>query len=47
MHTDDPWSTTRVRKAQGKPKPSRMSKILLPIELDTAMSPMPEKRQMM
>lgn len=45
MHTDDPWSTTRVRKAQGKPKPSRMSKILLPMELDTAMSPMPEKRR--
>lgn len=45
MHTDDPWSTTRVRKAQGKPKPSRMSKILLPMEFDTAMSPMPEERQ--
>lgn len=40
--TIDPWSTTSVRKAQGKPKPSRMSKILLPTELDTAMSPMPE-----
>lgn len=42
-HTDDPCSTTRVRKAHGKPKPSRMSKILLPMELDTAMSPIPEK----
>lgn len=39
--TEDPWSTRRVRKAQGKPRPNRMSKILLPMELDTAMSPMP------
>lgn len=39
--TEDPWSTRRVRKAQGNPRPSRMSKILLPMELDTAMSPMP------
>jgi len=30
-----------VRKAHGKPRPSRMSKMLLPIELDTAMSPIP------
>jgi len=42
MLTVDPWSTTRVLRAQGKPSPSRMSKILLPMELDTAMSPIPE-----
>lgn len=41
--TEDPWSTRRVRKAQGNPRPNRMSKILLPMELDTAMSPMPDK----
>lgn len=39
--TEDPWSTRRVRKAQGNPRPNRMSKMLLPMELDTAMSPMP------
>lgn len=42
--TDDPCSTMRVRRAQGKPRPSRMSKMLLPMELDTAMSPIPERR---
>lgn len=43
--TEDPCSTMRVRRAQGKPRPSRMSKMLLPMELDTAMSPIPEGRQ--
>lgn len=45
FHTDEPWSTTRVRKAQGKPSPSRMSKMLLPMELDTAMSPIPGNQE--
>lgn len=31
----------RVFRAQGRPRPTRMSKTLLPMELDTAMSPMP------
>lgn len=40
--TDDPCSTTSVLSIHGKPKPSKMSNILLPIELDTAMSPIPD-----
>lgn len=43
--TEDPWSTRRVRKAQGNPRPNRMSKMLLPMELDTAMSPMPGEEE--
>lgn len=31
----------RVLSAQGKPRPSSTSKMLLPMELDTAMSPSP------
>lgn len=42
MLTDDPCSTTSVLSIHGKPKPSKMSNILLPIELDTAMSPIPD-----
>ncbi|TNN30561.1 hypothetical protein EYF80_059285 [Liparis tanakae] len=31
----------RVFRAQGRPSPTRMSNTLLPMELDTAMSPIP------
>ena len=33
----------RVCRAQGSPSPIRISNTLLPIELDTAMSPRPER----
>lgn len=33
----------RVFRAQGRPSPTKMSNTLLPMELDTAMSPIPEQ----
>lgn len=35
----------RVFSAQGRPSPTRMSNTLLPMELDTAMSPMPDHKE--
>lgn len=33
----------RVFRAQGRPSPTKMSNTLLPMELDTAMSPIPKQ----
>lgn len=45
IHTVDPQSIAMVCKPHGTPRPTRMSKTLLPIVLDTAMSPRPAKEK--
>lgn len=43
--TMEPVSMQSVCSAQGRPRPTRMSNTLLPMELEMAMSPRPEVRR--
>lgn len=45
IHTVDPQNSAMVCKPHGTPRPTRMSKTLLPIVLDTAMSPRPAEKK--
>ena len=42
--TSEPYSMHRVCRHQGRPRPTRISNTLLPMELEMAMSPRPEDK---